>query len=230
MKIFFILFGLVTAFFVWWRFWFFMRNPMRQPPAGEGFLAPADGYVVYVKRVEAGKIPISIKKQVHIELSEISSAPQLDKASGYLVGIFMTAFSVHHNRVPLSGEVAFKQTTLPRPNRSMARMMANILLDNEPLAQDCSHVIENERVTIGIRTPKGVYSITQIADKWISHIINRAAIGDQLGRGEVFGMIRFGSQVDVFIPDMLAYTPTVAVGDYVYAGETVLAVSNTQLI
>lgn len=52
MNILLILFGFVTALFVWWRFWFFMRNPKRQPPLGEGFLAPADGYVVYVKRVE----------------------------------------------------------------------------------------------------------------------------------------------------------------------------------
>lgn len=226
MKIFLILLGLLTGLFIWWRFWFFMRNPKRQTPEGEGFLAPADGYVVYVKRVEAGTIPIAIKKRTHIELSEISSFSPLDKASGYLIGTFMTAFSVHHNRVPLSGEVVFKQATRPRSNQTTARLMTNILLNRKPLEQNCSHILENERVTFSIRTTKGVYSLTQIADKWISHIINRVSIGDQLSRGELFGMIRFGSQVDVFIPDALGFTPTVSPGDYVYAGETILAATS----
>lgn len=223
MNILLILFGFVTALFVWWRFWFFMRNPKRQPPLGEGFLAPADGYVVYVKRVEAGTIPIAIKKRAHIELSEISSFPQLGKASGYLVGTFMTAFSVHHNRVPLSGRVVFKQAVQPRINQTTARLMTNILLNRKPMEQNCSHIIENERVTIGIQSSKGFYSLTQIADKWISHIINTVSIGDHLRRGALFGMIRFGSQVDVFIPDELGYRPIVSPGDYVYAGESILA-------
>lgn len=223
MKVFLILFSLLTAFFTWWRFWFFMRNPKRKAPAGEDFLAPADGYVVYVKRVEAGTIPIAIKKRTHIELTEISSFPPLSKASGYLIGTFMTAFSVHHNCVPLSGEVVFKDATQPSANQTTARLMTNILIGRKPMEQNCSHIIENERVTIGVKTGKGVYSLTQIADKWISHIINRIAVGDHLSRSELFGMIRFGSQVDVFIPDELGYAPAVSPGDYVYAGETVLA-------
>lgn len=223
MKVFLILIGLVSALFVWWRFWFFMRNPTRQPPPGEGFLAPADGYVVYVKRVEAGAIPMALKNRQQIELDELTSFPPLSKASGYLMGIFMTAFSVHHNRVPLSGEVVFKRTTRPGANQTTARLMTNILLRRKPYERNCLHIIENERVTLGIRSISGVYSLTQIADKWISHIINRAEIGDKLSRGELFGMIRFGSQVDVFIPDELGYAPAVTPGDYVYAGETILA-------
>jgi phosphatidylserine decarboxylase len=223
MNIILILFGLVSTLFIWWRFWFFIRNPKRQSPAGAGFLAPADGYVVYVKRVDAGEIPITIKNRTRIELFEISSFPELDKSSGYLIGTFMTAFSVHHNRVPLSGELVFKQTIRQRTNQTTARLMTNILLKRMPLEENCSHIIENERVTIGIKTTKGVYSLTQIADKWISHIINRVSTGDQLSRGELFGMIRFGSQVDVFIPDELGYTPSVSPGDYVLAGVTILA-------
>jgi phosphatidylserine decarboxylase len=223
MMVFLIFFSLVTAFFIWWRFWFFMRNPKRKMPAGDDFLAPADGYVVYIKRVEAGTIPISIKNRTHIELTEVSSFPPLSKASGYLIGTFMTAFSVHHNRIPLSGKVVFKNATQPSTNQTTARLMTNILIGRKPLDENCSHIIENERLSVGIKTEKGVYSITQIADKWISHIINRIVVGDNLNRGERFGMIRFGSQVDVFVPDELGYAPTVKPGDYVYAGETVIA-------
>jgi len=200
-----------------------MRNPKRQPPPGESFLAPADGYVVYVKRVTSGTIPMAVKNRTRIELSEISTCSPLEKSSGFLIGTFMTAFSVHHNRAPLSGEVVFKFATPPRTNQTTARLMTNILLGRKPLEENCAHILENERITIGIQTSKGVYSLTQIADKWISHIINRTVPGDHLNRGELFGMIRFGSQVDVFIPDELGYIPEVMPGDYVYAGETILA-------
>ncbi len=223
MLIIFYIFILVTGVFMLWRFWFFMRNPNRQAPEGNGFLSPADGYVVYVKKVEAGKIPITIKKRTQIKLEELSSYEPLNKTSGFLIGIFMTAFSVHHNRVPLTGEVVYKYRRKVDNNISTARLMTNILLNNQPYEEDCNHIIENERVTIGIKTPLGDYSLTQIADKWISHIINEKEVGELIKRGETFGMIRFGSQVDIFIPDHLGYHPIINIGDYVYAGKSIIA-------
>jgi phosphatidylserine decarboxylase len=74
-----------------------------------------------------------------------------------------------------------------------------------------------------IETSLGQYFVIQIADKWISHIVNSVEIGDYLERGKVFGMIRFGSQVDVFIPDSLGYEPTVEPGIYVHAGKSIIA-------
>lgn len=166
---------------------------------------------------------MAVKKRTAIELTEITAMPHLKTASGYLIGTFMTAFSVHHNRVPLSGTVVFKHETRSRNNQTTARLMTNILLNRAPLEQNSTHIIENDRITTGIQSRAGVYSITQIADKWISHIINQVEPGGYLNRGERFGMIRFGSQVDVFIPDELGYTPVVQPGDYVYAGTTILA-------
>ncbi len=219
--------SIVTLLFIFWRCWFFMRNPKRYPPSGDGLLSPADGYVVYVKRVEAGNVPITIKNRQHIPLHELSAYPPLLQSSGYLTGIFMTAFSVHHNRVPLSGKVVYKHRTTPRSNQSTARLMTNILLNRKPYEKNCEHLIENERVTLGIQTSAGHYSLTQVADKWISHIINYPEVGDILTKGALFGMIRFGSQVDIFIPDQLGYTPVLKPGDYVYAGESILATWTT---
>jgi phosphatidylserine decarboxylase len=226
MSIFLAVVALISTLFLFWRFWFFMRNPKRKIPDGDDFLAPADGYVVYVKRVEAGQVPIAIKRRQQITLEELSREPALMKSSGYLMGIFMTAFSVHHNRIPLAGKVSGKYHAHPAQNMSTARLMTNILIGRKPYEEDCTHVLENERITIVIQTPSGAYTLTQIADKWISHIINPAEPGDMLERGAVYGMIRFGSQVDVFIPDDLGYTPVRSPGDYVYAGESILAKRN----
>jgi phosphatidylserine decarboxylase len=223
MYIFLVVLGLVSMLFLLWRFCFFMRDPEREIPAGDDFLSPADGYVVYVKRVESGEVPIAIKKRQHITLSELTRDPALLKSSGYLMGIFMTAFSVHHNRIPLAGRVSHKYHSKSGNNLSTARLMTNILIGKKPFDQDCEHILENERITIGIQTSSGVYTLTQIADKWISHIINSAEPGDVLERGTIYGMIRFGSQVDVFIPDDLGYRPVRNPGDYVYAGESILA-------
>lgn len=218
-----ILFATATLAFLWWRFWFFLRNPARQHPPGNGFLSPADGYVVYIKRVELGLTPIAVKQQKVIPLAELTAYPPLQGCSGFLIGVYMTAFSVHHNRAPLGGRVAELIRVHATKNHSMARMMTHLLVGCRPFEDDCTYLVENDRVTTVIKTNQGYYSLTQIADKWISHIINDCVPGQPLQRGERFGLIRFGSQVDVFLPDELGYRPVVRLGDYVYAGETILA-------
>lgn len=223
---FFTILAFISTLFLGWRFWFFMRDPARKIPEGDDFLSPADGFVVYVKRVESGEVPITVKRRQKIALSELSNYPPLQASSGFLIGIFMTAFSVHHNRIPLSGKLIYKHRSAATQNLSTARLMTNLLINRSPYEAGCEHLIQNERVTIGIQTASGDYSITQIADKWISHIINQAEPGDELTRGAWFGMIRFGSQVDVFIPDTLGYYTILKPGDYVYAGESPVARRN----
>lgn len=209
--------------FLLWRFWFFLRNPKREPPMGNGFLAPADGFVVYVKRVELGQIPIAIKGKSRIPLYEYIGFRSPSGLSGYLVGVFMTAFSVHRNRIPLSGIVKVKIRSKANENFSTVRLVTNMILGRRPYENDCEHIVHNERVAMTIETRKGPYFVIQIADKWISHIVNIAEIGEYVERGSIFGMIRFGSQVDVFIPDSLGYKPTVDPGTYVYAGKSIVA-------
>jgi phosphatidylserine decarboxylase len=74
-----------------------------------------------------------------------------------------------------------------------------------------------------VATDGSYYALTQIADKWISYIINACLPGQYLTRGERYGLIRFGSQVDVFLPDALGYRPVAREGAYMYAGKTILA-------
>ena len=59
--------------FLAWRFYYFFRDPVRQPPAGRVLLAPADGYLLYARRVQGGEVPSPIKKGVPIERSSGST-------------------------------------------------------------------------------------------------------------------------------------------------------------
>ncbi len=214
----------VLAPFVWWRAWFFWRNPARCPPAGDALLCAADGRVVYVKRVRAGEVPVSVKGQRAMRLLEC--APVLDAArgDGVLIGTYMSVFSVHQNRIPVSGEVVLRVHRPAVRNVSMARMMVYTLLGREPYDEDCRHLIQNERLTIGIRTPGGVVLVTQIADAWIRRIRADVGVGQPVERGARYGAILLGSQVDVFVPDSLGFRVVVRPGQAVRAGETPLAV------
>lgn len=213
--------GLLVVAFLGWRFAYFLRNPARSIPPGDSILSAADGYVTYVKRVAAGSVPIAIKNRRAIPLSEYAA---IEATDGMLVGVFMTAFSVHRNRIPVSGTVVFKRHQPAPRNLSMVRMMTNLFFERKPFENECDFLVTNERLTIGVRTDAGVVGVTQIADAWIDRIVARVEVGDAVRRGEQYGLIRFGSQVDLFIPDSLGMRPVVSPGQYVWAGESVIAV------
>jgi phosphatidylserine decarboxylase len=73
------------------------------------------------------------------------------------------------------------------------------------------------------RQEAGCYAVTQIADIWVSQIVNRLSPGSKVTRGTPFGMIRFGSQTDDIHFRSMGYRPVCTPGEYVYAGETVIA-------
>ncbi|MGU3292362.1 phosphatidylserine decarboxylase [Williamsia sp. M5A3_1d] len=217
---------------VYWRLRFFFRDPQRTPPTDpRAVVASADGFVTYVKRVENGQVPFAVKKGRTIELSEFTDAvhaePGSPDASGYLVGIYMSEYSVHRNRSPIAGSVVFRRHRSADPsNRSMARVGANLIARHSPYDEGCDYLLANERLTIGVEHPNGaVATVTQIADLWVDRIVAHVEVGDTLDRGEQYGMIRFGSQCDVFLPDSLVAEITVSPGQYVFAGKTTVALS-----
>ncbi|MGJ0119431.1 phosphatidylserine decarboxylase [Williamsia sp. MIQD14] len=224
--------GTFVAAVVYWRLRFFFRDPQRIPPADpRAVVASADGFVTYVKRVEAGRVPFAVKKGRTIPLSEftdvVHAEPGSPDASGYLVGIYMSEYSVHRNRSPIAGTVVFRRHRGADPfNRSMARVGANLIARHSPYDEGCDYLLANERLTIGVEHPGGaVATVTQIADLWVDRIVAHVEVGDTLDRGEQYGMIRFGSQCDVFLPDSLVSEITVSPGQYVFAGKTTVALS-----
>jgi phosphatidylserine decarboxylase len=120
------------------------------------------------------------------------------------IGIFMNIHNVHVNRAPLSGtviEIDYKPGGyIPASNKD-------------------SDV--NERNHVKIKTDNGNIELIQIAGVLIRRIVSYISEGSQVKRGERIGMIRFGSRVDVIIPEV--YTYTVNVEDKVKAGESIIA-------
>lgn len=122
------------------------------------------------------------------------------------ISVFMSVFDVHVNRVPLSGKVlrlAYK-----------SGKFLNAALDK---ASD-----DNERMAIRMQTESGAeIAFVQIAGLVARRIKCDLSEGQEVRTGERFGLIRFGSRVDVYLPDGVA--PLVACGQRCIAGETVLA-------
>jgi phosphatidylserine decarboxylase len=129
------------------------------------------------------------------------------KREALKVSVFMNVFNAHSNRSPVDGEV---RDAWYFPGKFVNADLAKASL-------------ENERNALWIRTPDGAdVTCVQVAGLIARRILCYAKTGHRLSRGERYGFIRFGSRVDVYLP--LAAVPRVAVGDKVYATETVLAV------
>ena len=162
----------------------FFRDPERIPPLGSDLiLAPADGKVVEIRRVEGAA-----------------------GDAGARLSIFMSPLDVHVNRAPVSG-------TVQKIEYQKGCFMP-------AYKEDCSE--NNERNALTLVGSDGLpVKLVQIAGIMARRIICRAKPGDTLEAGERFGIIMFGSRVDVYIPTGAEIV--VGEGVHVTGGESVLA-------
>ena len=121
------------------------------------------------------------------------------------ISVFMNVFSCHVNRAPVRGRITKIEH---RPGKFL-----NAELDKASQ--------ENERNGLVIDSPNGVVAAVQVAGLVARRIVCWAEAGGNIAIGERFGIIRFGSRVDVFLPKNAA--ARVAVGQTAVAGETVIA-------
>ena len=122
------------------------------------------------------------------------------------VSVFMSVFNCHVNRAPIAGTL---ETMVYRPGKFL-----NASLDKA--SED------NERNSLLLRLADGrALPVVQIAGLVARRIVPFAKEGQQLATGERFGLIRFGSRLDVYLPD--GVEPLVALGQTMVAGETVMA-------
>ena len=220
-----VLLVLALAGFGFWRYLWFFRNPPRQAPHGDNLVSPADGTVVYVKEVEPHKPAISIKQGVAASINDI--VQQDLERPRILVGVFMSPFNVHYNRSPLTGAVEFIRHHPPRPvNRHMGPMHWRSILRHVPLYRNSVHILANERTVTKIRGSfkgKEVSTyVVQIAGKSVHGIDSYVKPGSEVAKGDIFGMIRIGSQVDLVVTHLPGMEVKVRPGDKVRAGETIL--------
>lgn len=134
--------------------------------------------------------------------------PELGMADQALtrVSVFMSVFNCHVNRAPIGGTI---EAIAYRPGKFF-----NASLDKAST--------DNERNGLCIQMPDGrQIAVVQIAGLVARRIVCFATKGDNILTGERFGLIRFGSRLDVYLPD--GVPPLVALGQTMVAGETVIA-------
>jgi phosphatidylserine decarboxylase len=219
--------GLLSAFgaFLFWRYIWFFRNPSRSIPPGQNIVSPADGTVVYVKQVQPQEKVISIKKGVAVSVNDITrtdlAAPKV------IIGVFMSPFNVHHNRMPLTGKIEFvKHHPASGKNRHMGPMHWRSITKCQPLYTDSLHIFTNERTVTKFSSKFGQDDINgyivQIAGKSVHGIDSYVEPGQIVPKGEIFGMIRIGSQVDLVVTLVPGMQLRIKPGDKVVAGETIV--------
>lgn len=140
---------------------------------------------------------------------KIQTAPDpLSGESRTCISVFMNVLNVHVNRSPVEGVVT---DIVYVPGRFFNAAWDKASTDNER----CAYAIESG---------DGVFTVVQIAGLIARRIVCRAEPGDTLKRGERFGLIRFGSRVDLYLPE--GYSPDIHIGEQVFAGQSVLARRN----
>jgi phosphatidylserine decarboxylase len=173
---------------------YFFRDPARVTPIRPGLIvSPADGKVVLIQNV------------VPDPEFGLGSEPRTR------ISIFLNVFDVHVNRIPATGTIMARRY---RPGK-----FVNASLDKAS--------VDNERMGLTIKLdgdhPKSgqLIGVVQIAGLIARRILCDAQEGQQAQAGDRFGIIRFGSRADVYLPTGTA--PQVTIGQYMIGGETVLA-------
>ncbi|MEX2178176.1 MAG: phosphatidylserine decarboxylase family protein [Gemmatimonadaceae bacterium] len=139
-----------------------------------------------------------------VQIAEVDE-PAFMQGRAIRVSIFMNVFNVHVNRYPVSGTVAYVHYN---PGKFL-----NAAADKASL--------ENEQSTVGIESEKHRVLVRQIAGLVARRIVTYSKVGDRAVQGERFGIIRFGSRVDVFVP--IGSRVLVSVGQTTSAGVTVVS-------
>ena len=171
----------------------FFRDPVRTTPRGDKLVvAPADGLITMIHQVPPPP--------------ELAGAEGLDAAQYTRVSIFMSVFDVHINRSPIAGRV-----------RRIAYVPGKFLnADLDKASED------NERQHFIVEGADGVrVGFTQIAGLVARRILAFVREGDSVEAGQRVGLIRFGSRVDVYLPEGTG--PRVLLGQRTIGGETVIA-------
>jgi len=163
---------------------FFFRDPERAVPADpRAVVSPADGRVMYVKRV---------------------TEHRFIKGEATLVSIFLSVLDVHINRSPVEGEVKYREYV---PGKYIVAY-----------AEKASEI--NERNYIGLEKDGLKVLVCQIAGLLARRIVCWAGEGDTLKKGDRFGLIKFGSCTQVYLPPEVEVT--VKPGEVVHGGISII--------
>jgi len=185
----------------------FYRDPNRTVPDLSGVIvSPADGKVVYIRESHDGMLPVSTKHGQDYPLRELTKMPFYTEQA-LVIGISMNFMDVHVNRAPIAGRVSF-QSHFPGSFGSLRLP---------------EMVFENERATTVFEREELQVAVVQIASRLVRQIVSFVKEGQSMALGERFGVIRFGSQVDMVVPSLVSLEVLVKPGDTVKAGLSMIA-------
>jgi len=139
-----------------------------------------------------------------VHLTEVDE-PSFVQGKALRISIFMNVFNVHVNRYPVSGTVEYVHYN---PGKFL-----NAAVEKSSL--------ENEQMSVGLVSGAHRILVRQIAGLIARRIVTYSKVGDSVRQGERFGLIRFGSRVDVFVP--VNSKIRVKIGEATMSGTTVLA-------
>ena len=175
----------------------FFRDPVRVTPSADGLIvSPADGLISMIERVAIPR--------------ELAGPNALGDAPLVRVSVFMSVFDVHINRTPIAGTI--------RQVVYISGKFVNAELDKASEDNERQHILVQGRPDAnGVARRVG---FTQIAGLLARRIVPFVKPGDMVASGQRIGLIRFGSRVDVYLPDDCACQ--VVLGQRSVAGETIL--------
>ena len=154
--------------------------------------------------VDAGSLLLAPADGKVVVVEDVEE-PLYLKGPARQVSIFLSPLDVHVNRIPADGVIEFDEY-----------VAGDYLVAWHPKASE-----KNERSQLGLRHPNGLKILfKQIAGAVARRIVYHVTVGDTVKAGQRFGIVKFGSRMDVLVPRSVAVD--VAVGDRVRAGETIL--------
>ena len=197
----FIYFSIFFLFLCLFCMFFFRDLPRKITPGEEFLLAPADGVILDIEDVKKGYF--------------------FEEEKFRVIKIFMTIFNVHLQRAPIAGKVMFIRY---KKGKFISANKKNADIENEQNLIGIEADIPNCNMknNVSDKSSQKVYIlIKQIAGIIARRIVCRVKEGDEVKKGEKIGLIKFGSQVDIYVPQI--FDIVVKRHDKVKAGITIVA-------
>ncbi len=184
----------LLSFVAWIAYILFFRDPDRTVPEDPNlFLSPADGVVKDIELVTA------LPENAHF-----------GDGNALRIGIFLSVFDVHINRAPFDMEVV---SANHKDGKYHDARNPEAIDENESLALYGTVAIDGENYPVVVK---------QISGAIAKRIVCEAAPGDRLLKGQKYGMIKFGSRTELYVPAKPEFVLLAKIGDRVYAGLTPL--------
>ncbi|HKJ70458.1 MAG TPA: phosphatidylserine decarboxylase [Gammaproteobacteria bacterium] len=201
----------------------FFRDPSRAVYSDlRYFFPPADGIILYAREVDPDEPIVDIKGRPY-SLQTAMRDPDFHRRC-LVVGIFMTFYDVHVNRVPFPGRLSYRELeTLETYNHPMLYVEKDLLAELAPYTAQAGYLFTNQRVLNRVFSIDlaQTYYILQVADYDVDSITPfRLRQNQAFDQNQRFSQIRYGSQVDLIIPlcEHVTLTPLLQPGMHVEAG------------